>query len=372
LPKQASAAGEKGEAEQSVGIGVLRMSDEKESKGLGVIRTVMGIAAIALVFALPRRKSVPAKQNDKESENGGDDLQEVSDKHHGEPPLPLAANKKCEGGNQNCKPCQCERHSEPPVSGWTKFSAVSQALFSFFLVGVGIFQVLVYMDQASVMRIQANIAQNQLNEQRAFINVSELRQEDIVDSDGSRSWIYTPVITNSGNTPAMNVSLIAITPHTEMQGMPFGTDRRKYAFLSWKIHAPNDPDDIAAKNDEADVFRLANVTIGPKGTLTASQISEKIFERDPVEGATGEMGRFFFGSIHYIDISGNSHVSKYCFRIDRVSMEGVSAGKPIIQRGQDLCTHWNCTDQYCHADKTAYEADVAKALPEYRGGGPAP
>lgn len=196
--------------------------------------------------------------------------------------------------------------------------------------------------------------------QRAFINVSELKQESIVGNDGSiKSWHLTPVIKNTGNTPAYNVSIVVISPLYEWILVPQQFNTQKYFKLSWKVQAPRDPDDLIGQKLGGPNFSRSNFSLGPQGTLSASSLTQDITTQNSLDAATGKIGRFIYGSIRYFDAFKAPHVSKFCFRIDGFQMRPGSF-EPL----QDLCAHWNCSDESCQKDKENYEADVAMALAE--------
>lgn len=199
------------------------MSDAKESKAREIIETIIGIAAIVLAFALPRQKAASVKQNDEEPAHGGDDQQEVSDKHNREPPLPLTTNDNRNGGERKCEIPHCERHGAPPASGWNIFASISQAAFSALLVVVGIGQICVYqrqagiMDkQAGIMRAQNGITQNQLNEmqaeQRAWISITKDSGVESLSIDSVNNQLDAKLkitLQNTGRNPAVFVSVNA-------------------------------------------------------------------------------------------------------------------------------------------------------------------
>ena len=75
-----------------------------------------------------------------------------------------------------------------------------------------------------------------------------------------------------------------------------------------------------------------------------------------MKAQSDQIGRFVFGSIHYTDIFSKVHVSKYCFQID-----GATYGATGIENLQNVCSHWNCSDEYCDADKKAYDEEFDAA-----------
>lgn len=201
--------------------------------------------------------------------------------------------------------------------------------------------------------------------QRAFITVSELKQELAPDIDGV--WRFTPVIKNTGTTPAENVTLVAVNPRNDLFAPRF--NRQEFAFFSWKIGAPRDPDEFLIDNISS-ALRLSDFTIGPQGGgVTASELSVDLTTKDIEASFSNSIGRFIYGSIHYDDVFSSQHVSKFCFRIDGISIRN---GK--VSPLQSICRHWNCTDQYCQKDKAAYETElktiVASGMPRHPGPSP--
>jgi hypothetical protein len=128
--------------------------------------------------------------------------------------------------------------------------------------------------------------------------------------------------------------------------------------VSWKVGAPYDPDLIFASNSSS---AIAHLTIGPGASTSASFLSDILAKDDGMNAQSDKIGRFVFGSIHYNDIFHKAHVSKYCFRIDG-SMYGATGSENL----QTVCRHWNCSDEYCDADKKAYDEEFAAAYADAR------
>jgi hypothetical protein len=231
-------------------------------------------------------------------------------------------------------------------------------------------QIGIYIRQSDIMNSQANLAgdANNLTRaiQRAFITVSELRREPIVDQAGT-SWRYTPAIENSGNTPTDTFSMVAVTPfnqfvvrsteqliamrRNESSGVSRNEDEQ---LIEWNIGAPPDPDRIfdwpPDQGAQKRTFLITQV-VGPKATIYPFTASAEIGVKNAVDAMSGKLGRFFYGSVHYTDIFGDAHITKYCFRIDGIFMRKLGEGEPTVSP----CQHWNCTDQACNKDKAAYE-----------------
>jgi hypothetical protein len=196
--------------------------------------------------------------------------------------------------------------------------------------------------------------------QRAFVVVDSLGEVRMPDN----STFFFPFIQNAGDTPADISAMIQITPRTEWRARMSlwlsASDR-----LEYDIGAPLDPDDVlVAAGPETRDLILKDFDLGPKGTIQPREMAgaERLTAQDLQDTFTGKVGRFFFGEIKYVDQFGAGHVTKYCFRTDTVHFENGQATPATPAR----CSHWNCTDSQCKADKTAYGADLAAALQKQR------
>jgi hypothetical protein len=274
-----------------------------------------------------------------------------------------------------------ERSDKPPKSNWEatqkdrfldlKLSHYIEILLTLALVGIACLQYVVYRRQAGIMQTQADIAdrQNSITEatQRAFVGISRVdvvKPKNLYDSHAQ--WKITPVIENSGATPAIDVSLGFIDPDIEVLATPTGMDFTEYQKMSEIIGAPRDPDELIDQplplgNGPTFWARLlSHGTIGPKSPLITSGLGIEInYSRlgDP----DARTGRFLYGSIRYFDTFDpvKRHITKFCF-----SMTSLEAS-PRTDEGPEppfLCTHWNCTDDYCKADKEDYEKAWEQAI----------
>jgi hypothetical protein len=149
--------------------------------------------------------------------------------------------------------------------------------------------------------------------------------------------------------------VVAATPYDDFSLLPPGTDLDEYKLLSYEMGAPQDPDNLTAPMYEHKSTRLLNFTIGPKATITASDLTAELRSNAGMETTNGTIGRFFFEEIVYQDIYHRRHVSKYCFRIDAFTIEGTTGR---IHQLQSLCRHWNCTDDTCKGDLDSYTAQT--------------
>lgn len=264
--------------------------------------------------------------------------------------------------NQDGPPSE---QTKRPKSNWEatepfydfKFSSLAAICLSAALFFVGVMQVCVYLRQADIMAAQSEISRDQLSEskatQRAFIVVSELRIESTNEKDVNAPLRVTPVIKNTGPTPAIGVSLVVIKPANEASVAPSGVNQQEYARRSFYLGAPRDPDELLDAKDGR-ILTMSNFTIGPQGGVTASNLSTEMTDQAGMAAQTGAIGRFIYGSIHYADIFDAEHTTKFCFRIDGVFVDY----KSKLNLTQHLCSNWNCTDKYCQKDKDNYESKL--------------
>ncbi len=106
-----------------------------------------------------------------------------------------------------------------------KFSHYVEIILTAALVGIAYFQYTVYYRQAGIMQTQADIAnwQNNIAEatQRAFVGISRVELVRPKNpSDPHAKWKMTPIIENSGSTPAIDVSLAFIEPANRIHRHP--------------------------------------------------------------------------------------------------------------------------------------------------------
>lgn len=88
------------------------------------------------------------------------------------------------------------------------------------LVLVGFLQYRVYTRQAGIMDTQTRISGEQValtkSIQRGFITVSELKQDQPINlSDPASPSRFTAIVKNSGTTPAIDATIIAVQPRDE-------------------------------------------------------------------------------------------------------------------------------------------------------------
>jgi hypothetical protein len=213
--------------------------------------------------------------------------------------------------------------------------------------------------------------------QRAFITVSNMREEAIQDSSGRRIWRYVPAIENSGTTPTTRMEVVSITPSNDwmvrltLKHRAVDKYRNNNVKMSELINSIDMTYDMMGAIDPADIFSwtkteipelaiIPSVVLGPKGIIYPFNASSEISIEDAraMQGIntppSNRLGKFFYGAIKYTDIFNEDHLTKYCFRIDNYAIRE-SGETPF----PSLCAHWNCTDAACDDDKKEYDADVA-------------
>jgi hypothetical protein len=245
------------------------------------------------------------------------------------------------------------------VGRWTRVLGI----FTGLLVAVTIGGVVV-----SVLQFQALKEANNDNKkalvavQRAFITVSELKQEPAVRNDGTKYWRVAPIIKNTGNTPAVGVSLVVIGPNSEWKIRPEKFTPQDYSLMSFKLGAPRDPDELIGRQEGDVDFSKSGFSIGPQGSVSASKITNEITAQNGIDAQFNKIGRFIYGSVHYFDAFDISHISKFCFRIDGFFQRTPGDTEPL----QNICSHWNCSDEYCRKDKEQYESELERVIQEGR------
>ena len=212
-----------------------------------------------------------------------------------------------------------------------------------------------------------NNANNQaalLTIQRAFLGASELQVEPVAN-EAPGTVDITPLIKNSGPTPAIDVSIAFIGPRDQWVvdmdsrfGLAHARQIRPDQFngIASKVGAPSDPDDIFS-NETLGTMTVRHVLINAGSPINYSQLTNRIGPNDGIDAQAGKIGRFISGSIRYTDVFNIQHVSKYCFRID-----GIAFNNGVTTNQQSFCRHWNCIDDFCKMDKEQYLKDVNDAI----------
>jgi hypothetical protein len=192
--------------------------------------------------------------------------------------------------------------------------------------------------------------------QRAFIVVDELRQEAVMGEGDQRiGWRFTPTIQNSGNTPAIGVSIVALTPNNHWEIDAARRDRTLRT-RAWQLDSPGDPDEVLSPTEMGGINEafIANTDLGPHGNIYPIPTIEDIFPNSFDVNLRG-LGVFYYGSVHYKDVFDGQHVTKYCFALGTST---ASIGHSNIPKTSPArCRHWNCADtQDCERDKQEYMA----------------
>jgi hypothetical protein len=209
--------------------------------------------------------------------------------------------------------------------------------------------------------------------QRAFI-VSIAFNESKEDTPKENAFRFTPVFRNTGNTPAINVSIFSVTARDYRVFLLayLGDDMaalERTLKKSTTVGASVDPEKLLgfyqthSETPGGPLFAYAiikNTYLSPQVAFSPSIASGVVSDYgESLDNVLqrmirGGMDKFFIGVIHYDDMFGQSHVTKYCYAIAGVT------GNPLkFNWGQ--CTHWNCIDADCERDAREYDNEFAKA-----------
>lgn len=227
--------------------------------------------------------------------------------------------------------------------GWvTAIATVVLAIFTVYLA--------IYAER------QEGIINRQISDgeesQRAFVNVSDLEIKLLTssaisaDAAKERSWVFSPIASNAGNTPVRNLHALSIVYIPGMKsGFKFKTvahtlssiyDGSGVATEEQGFSAPEDPSKSFGAEGGMTAFPL-----GPKSNEPLTQVSFP--EADMMKELHNGWHYVLLGEIRYDDIFGKHHVTKYCFDI-RTSM---TANPDEFLPSKAYCPVWNCIDDEC-------------------------
>jgi hypothetical protein len=212
-------------------------------------------------------------------------------------------------------------------------------------------------------RKQADIAEKGLVDvQRAFIVVSGLKEEPVRINDKITGFKFTPIIRNSGNTPAKQVRWVTLDPFNAV----FIPQFREFC----RDENPMDPDQILNQPEKSPAIHVGRGILGPQDALLLAPeftIDNRAFQ-DILDGQ--RLGKFYFGAIRYFDqFSKNERVTKYCYTIssfsdaDGFEATGPGLKAPSVHPFPAVCKHWNCADEDCDSDKKRYDEEKMRPQP---------
>jgi hypothetical protein len=139
---------------------------------------------------------------------------------------------------------------------------------------------------------QAYIASDSEKRQlRAYITVSELQVTPI---NGQPLYSFVPEIKNTGQTPALDVTITNIRPSYEL-ALHSGGAYDQWQMIDWKVGAPQDPG--AIRSDVVDLTNIPPINIGAGSSITASTMEDRLDLNAGVEAQSNKIGRFFYGVI---------------------------------------------------------------------------
>jgi hypothetical protein len=291
--------------------------------------------------------------------------------------------------SQECAPPRGNKHSERKSNLWDWLTRAIELALLGGLVVLGDLQYRTYNKQAGLMQtqnaiggIQAVIANRQAEimdrqndiaaiGQRAFVSATNIhfskKRLDIPGTPGPAAeftWWFSPTIENSGNTPTKNLRIspgAAIDPSRPgvSATLPLTAGLgQKQSF--WVAHFPDagppDPEqtliEAEALERQGKPSKLIRMFLGPHTSQTVGGFG---ITQDEITRRMHDGGKWFvLGAIHYEDSlsSRTARVSKYCFVIGFDTSETGD-----IEPAIGPCPHWNCADDECDSDKSAYEAE---------------
>ena len=256
-----------------------------------------------------------------------------------------------------------------------KLSHFIEIFLTFILIGVGVFQVCIYIRQSGIMQTQADIAKvaNNINisVQRASVNAGQLKMEKyVVQNDAERKrafWRFSPIFTNDGSTSTKNlfiytVGQVSAVPTKSGDGSiifkPEATTRSATLIFSIPIFSQKPPA-VFFPPDPQDGFDKGKIGIyiGPHGSVNLSSVS--IPEDDLINDIKSGYGLHVFGETKYKDTLRDQveHITKFCYSVSGDFSIG-GEFSPV----QNFCPHWNCADEECESDKDRNTKDVAKVI----------
>jgi hypothetical protein len=303
---------------------------------------------------------------------------------------------------------QGENTAQTQPNFWKSFwdfkaSHWAEVILTGVLVGVGIAQVVIYNRQAGMMKSQNGIAIDQALIAHSQADISS-RQADIMDKQASISreadlltediqrafvsaagvridkkpgeipghpgqfetyiW-FTPSIENGGSTPTKNLRISAQAyldpsrPGVNAK-LPIGAGmgaQQVIAFSHLPDAGPPDPEEtfIELEKQERE-GKPAQITRGLLGPHVSQNFGGLGVPLEETKRLIQDGGRWFvLGSIHYNDRFSQSPERryKYCFSIGFTTSDN---GEPTPTT--TTCAHWNCADDECVDDKSAYEAET--------------
>jgi hypothetical protein len=175
--------------------------------------------------------------------------------------------------------------------------------------------------------------------QRAFIVVDHLDISAVRAPNGQvERWIVNPVVTNSGNTPTVNLYFsIGFGGSGDMTG------RREPPFDPGNFLPLTD----IRRHDNPGLWRRG--IVGPHTSVTNFTVLNGFMAetlRNPPGGWTNT-GQYIWGAFVYGDVFDGrpKHITEFCFVMARTTMVGDQFAP--YQR----CNHHNCADAECEAEE---------------------
>jgi hypothetical protein len=182
--------------------------------------------------------------------------------------------------------------------------------------------------------------------QMPFVTIRSLKVESgdklRYRDPAQKYWSFKPEFENSGSTITRNLQIYPAYVVASAPG-EFSLDQLQSFIVGNQSRVPHAPIDPALIK-EASRYKDRNLVLGPHAKQIVGGISLSAdFLKRP------NNAWFAFGIATYNDIfSQTSHVTKYCYEI--LGLNGSDEAPNIA-----ACSHWNCADQECEADKASYD-----------------
>jgi hypothetical protein len=305
------------------------MPDAKESKALEILKTVIGMAAIVLVCALPRQKAARlGKNGEKTADSNTDQNPQAAEISERPSALDAIASRSepADDPSQRNQPRDCEKHT----SGWQRFNVITQAAFSAALVGVGLVQICIFRYQTDAMRT-ANDLNARIN--RPFVYITNVYGSYSTSGTDLIANVQ-PVWSNSGNTPTVDLSVY----------------KSAKAFKDPLPKNFNFPD-LDVNGHEIGSPSVVRTLLPPKGNTPAM---DSLVTGEQMKSVNDGTVLYEWGWARYKDRlnSESGHITRFCVAIgkfiaptrEQLTVPAISQGGAIQWK---FCDQGNCADEEC-------------------------
>ncbi len=214
-------------------------------------------------------------------------------------------------------------------------------------------------DKPPIMGTQAQISdtanrQNAILD-RAFVTSNEVSIEEERRDGVLIGWIFRPVIVNSGNIPAKDLTYYS----TGTSGPAKGSAILNPSYPINESPSTLDPEQGHYNNVDNPFLptHLPHLVLGPHASAKIGSVE---LSADDTRARIAEKWRgYISGMIRYCDQinPGVEHVTKFCYMIWASQMVNETTAPPF-----ELCDYWNCIDDECKEDKKQCRDAVTRAF----------